>query len=516
MSTAVHTTTSPTDGQITSSARAAVDIVVVTSRDDFLLELGEALGGQASVTPVESTTAALAQMGNARQLQILMIDSRGLADIRAEVDPFEAQVPPVEILVFAEGNSEAEVAAALKGSKVFAVLPLPIDPQKTMAIFGGAVAESKAKRAAPPPSPAAAIDVELTPPPAASVAPEPIRPEPRTSEHRSFKLPVPAAAAAALAVLVVCVLWFFMRDKDPAAPVAENKEALVAAVPATPAVETSLVKGKVDELLEKARQAMRERRYTEPTGDNALLYYRSAAATDPANGEALDGLTRVGAVLATRFEEAFAADQDDEAATALAQFKNAMPNDARVTEFQSRLTKWRAELAREREEARQKKLAEEQAKRDTAAEAKKVREERAAAAETERQARLARDKAREEERKKAELAKSVSAPSTSKNSTAIRSSSTTLQSSLKRKRYVAPEYPEDALAKSIGGVVTITFTVDVKGEPQDIRVEAQEPAGVFDRAAIAAVRRWRYEPLIVDGVPTEVPARMAIRFAPPD
>ena len=75
-----------------------------------------------------------------------------------------------------------------------------------------------------------------------------------------------------------------------------------------PKVETSLVKGKVDELLEKARLAMRERRYSEPAGDNALLYYRSAAATEPGNGEALDGLTRVASVLASRFEEALAAE----------------------------------------------------------------------------------------------------------------------------------------------------------------------------------------------------------------
>ena len=40
------------------------------------------------------------------------------------------------------------------------------------------------------------------------------------------------------------------------------------------------MQGTVDELLEKARLAMRERRYTEPNGDNALLYYRSAADAD--------------------------------------------------------------------------------------------------------------------------------------------------------------------------------------------------------------------------------------------
>ena len=91
-----------------------------------------------------------------------------------------------------------------------------------------------------------------------------------------------------------------------------------------------------------------------------------------------------------------------------------------------------------------------------------------------------------------------------------------LQSILKRKRYVAPDYPADALARQLGGTVIVEFTVNTEGEPRDIRVQSAEPKGVFDRAAIAAVRRWRYEPPVVSGAPTEVPVRMSIRFAPPE
>jgi len=85
----------------------------------------------------------------------------------------------------------------------------------------------------------------------------------------------------------------------PRPPAAESQTADDSGL-ARPVVETSLIKGKVDELLEKARLAMRERRYSEPVGDNALLYYRSAAASDPSNGEAVDGLQRVAGVLAAR------------------------------------------------------------------------------------------------------------------------------------------------------------------------------------------------------------------------
>jgi TonB family protein len=89
-----------------------------------------------------------------------------------------------------------------------------------------------------------------------------------------------------------------------------------------------------------------------------------------------------------------------------------------------------------------------------------------------------------------------------------------LASKLKRTRYVEPEYPERALSQRLGGSVTVEFIVNVEGEPTEVHVVAAEPAGTFDRAAMAAVKRWRYQPMIVNNVPTEVPARTTIRFNP--
>jgi protein TonB len=93
----------------------------------------------------------------------------------------------------------------------------------------------------------------------------------------------------------------------------------------------------VDDLLEKARLAMRERRYLEPIGDNALLYYRSAAAADPNSGEAKEGLQRVANVAASRFEESMTAAKYDEASLALANLKVAAPGDARIGPLELKL-----------------------------------------------------------------------------------------------------------------------------------------------------------------------------------
>ncbi len=151
---------------------------------------------------------------------------------------------------------------------------------------------------------------------------------------------------AVAAVLVAgAAAWFFMRspsqaptagapEKKAGVSITANKDNLtddnVVAEPA-PVVEMPLINGTVDELLEKARLAMRERRYTEPNGDNALLFYRSAAKADPNNGEAKDGLRRVAAVLNSRFDEALTAGRYDEAALALAHLKAAAPDDRQQT-----------------------------------------------------------------------------------------------------------------------------------------------------------------------------------------
>src|SRR5262245_35589620 len=102
------------DGQSSPPVRAAVDVVAITSRDDFLLELGEALGGQASITPVESAAQAVELLGKSRRLQVLAIDSRNFADMRAEIDSLQAQVPQVSVLVFADADHKKDVAAMLK------------------------------------------------------------------------------------------------------------------------------------------------------------------------------------------------------------------------------------------------------------------------------------------------------------------------------------------------------------------------------------------------------------------
>src|SRR5262245_47242929 len=65
----------------TPSARAAAEIIAITTRDDFLLEIGEALSGQTSVRPVDSVDTAVNQLGvNRKTTQLIAIDAREVDD----------------------------------------------------------------------------------------------------------------------------------------------------------------------------------------------------------------------------------------------------------------------------------------------------------------------------------------------------------------------------------------------------------------------------------------------------
>lgn len=69
---------------------------------------------------------------------------------------------------------------------------------------------------------------------------------------------------------------------------------------------------------------------------------------------------------------------------------------------------------------------------------------------------------------------------------------------------VAPEYPNRPQARGIEGWVVLEFIVDQLGRVQEARVVEGQPAGVFDRSALRAVKRYKYKPRVVNGHATEV------------
>ena len=67
-----------------------------------------------------------------------------------------------------------------------------------------------------------------------------------------------------------------------------------------------------------------------------------------------------------------------------------------------------------------------------------------------------------------------------------------------------PIYPRRALTRGLEGFVLLEFVVTETGSVRDPVVLEAQPPGVFNRAAIQAVLKFKYKPKIVDGEPVAV------------
>jgi protein TonB len=78
---------------------------------------------------------------------------------------------------------------------------------------------------------------------------------------------------------------------------------------------------------------------------------------------------------------------------------------------------------------------------------------------------------------------------------------------------IQPDYPVGARQRGIEGWVDVQFTVGTDGSVRDPMVLAAEPPQIFDRAALQAIKGWKYNPKIEDGKPVERhDLRVRIRF----
>jgi TonB family protein len=78
---------------------------------------------------------------------------------------------------------------------------------------------------------------------------------------------------------------------------------------------------------------------------------------------------------------------------------------------------------------------------------------------------------------------------------------------------VEPEYPEEARAQNIQGLVTLDVQIGGEGAVHNIAVV--DGNAILAEAAVQAVRQWKYQPYSVDGRPVEMQTRVTIRFTLP-
>lgn len=81
-------------------------------------------------------------------------------------------------------------------------------------------------------------------------------------------------------------------------------------------------------------------------------------------------------------------------------------------------------------------------------------------------------------------------------------------------RRVRADYPSAARRESIVGSVDLDVTVSSRGEVTNIAVLRADPPGLFEKSAVNAVRKWKYDPQYVDGLPADAHLNVHLDFNP--
>lgn len=77
---------------------------------------------------------------------------------------------------------------------------------------------------------------------------------------------------------------------------------------------------------------------------------------------------------------------------------------------------------------------------------------------------------------------------------------------------VPPQYPIRAAERGIEGWVVLRFTITATGTVENPIVVDAQPKRIFDRAAIRALKKWKYRPRIVDGTATSRVEEVKLSF----
>ena len=337
--------------------------------------------------------------------------------------------------------------------------------------------------------------------------------------RQSRRLP----AVSKLSLVLAMGLALAACNNDEAAPGSAANTAVPAteapAIAPEDAVSDQVNALSVDELRDAARKAYGDNRLYAPAGDNAVEYYLALRDKSPGDASVSSALTDLLPMTVIATEQSISRGDFAEAQRLAALLEKAEPQHPALARLRTNIDtqqKVAAERAAEQivtaeeqaeiqAELERKRLADqkrqqEQAARDLAsrqaaeAEAAEAADAQAAQAATALAAKQAADKLAAEQRAAAARAAAAAKPTAA---------------DLRPLSMPGPEYPREALRAAQAGEVTVEYTVGTDGSVTSARVVSSRPGRVFDRAALEAVERWRFQP-----ISAPVTTRRAIGFSP--
>ena len=323
--------------------------------------------------------------------------------------------------------------------------------------------------------------------------------------HGKARLLAPTLLAVALAAC---------SGKDDSAPAAAaGTPAGPAATPAEPAVSAKVQSMGTDQLRDSASTALRENRMYAPAGDNAMEYYLALRDKLPDDAAVKSALTDLQPYTLIAAEQSLAREDFPEAQRLVALIEKVDPSAPALPRLKQGITRgMEVAVKRTQEETDQvKKNAEDRAKQ--LVEQQRLAQQQAAEAAAAQQLAARQEAARKEsERLEAErqaAAKREADARTAAQQVAAAPKPAAAAPTLRAVSTPAPRYPAEALRSGTSGEVLVEITVGMDGSVTDARVLRANPARVFDREALNAVKRWKFEPI---NSPTTT--RRTLAFAP--
>jgi protein TonB len=316
-------------------------------------------------------------------------------------------------------------------------------------------------------------------------------------------------APLVLGVAVACALTACKKDDAAAAGQQATQQAKPAPTPES-VVAASVSAMGVDQLRDAANKAYNDNRLYAPAGDNAMEYYLALRDKQPGDAGASSALSDLLPMTVIATEQSIARDDFEEASRLLALIGKADANHpalgrlkASIASGEAKLkqqaetqqltaeeeAKRKADLVRQREEdqrkqqeqQRQQQAAEQQRQQQAAADAEAERV-RQAAAEQQRQQQAA------EQQQQAAAQQQAARPRPAPPSTELRPIA-----------QPGPKYPPAAQRAGATATVQVEFTVGTDGAVSSARVVSSDGPRQFqrefEREALAAVKRWRFQPV---------------------
>lgn len=341
-------------------------------------------------------------------------------------------------------------------------------------------------------------------------------------QRRARRLSVLPPAALALAfALAAC-----QKEQPAQDDAATAKPAAAApAVTAANAVSSKVAALSADQLREAARKAYGENRLYAPAEDNAVEYYLALRDKAPGDAAVSSALTDLLPMVVIAIEQSVNREDFAEAQRLSALLEKADPQHPALARLKNSIVQQQGLVAQRAEQ--QKLSAEEEAKRQAELEKKRQEDQRRQQEEAARQ--LAQQQQQQQQTAERQAAEQRAAEqraaeqraaeqraaeqrAAEQRAAAARTAAAPAAGGAEELRPVstpAPRYPPEALRAGTSGEVQVEFTVGTDGSVTAARVVRSNPARVFDREAVNAVRKWRFQP-----VSAPVTTRRTIGFNP--